>query len=153
MSARRDPRPKKQDSDVGNDDGIIPCGTVVWKRAVIMRPGDIRDWHWVTVKLLVLEPGIVPYRSRINRSDNLFNRRKCRVPAVRVLSITGTKSAKTYDEAQSRWCQKRKWEEKPFIYKVGNVARSGTFSSNKYEECAPGIHVFRTRDEAERFSM
>lgn len=42
--------------------------------------------------------------------------------------------------------------EDDFIYRVGETVRpTSPFSENRWEECAPGIHFFVTREEAERY--
>jgi hypothetical protein len=35
-----------------------------------------------------------------------------------------------------------------FIYKVGEIVEEPNFDENRWEECAPGIHFFITRQEA-----
>lgn len=38
-----------------------------------------------------------------------------------------------------------------FIYKVGTIVSVGNFDMNRWNECAPGIHFFITRDEAVKY--
>ena len=39
------------------------------------------------------------------------------------------------------------WDSK-FIYKVGKYVSVDNFDENRWNECAPGIHFFITRQEA-----
>ena len=69
--------------------------------------------------------------------------RKCRCSKAKVLSITKldgteangiTKAVSNYDPS--------------FVYKVGKIVEAKDFDSNRWNECAPGIHFFLTRQEA-----
>lgn len=72
--------------------------------------------------------------------------RKCRCSKAKVLEIQdidGTPSgltsvASNYDHS--------------FIYTVGEIVEVKDFDTNRWNECAPGIHFFITRDEAVRYS-
>lgn len=71
--------------------------------------------------------------------------RKCRCSKAKVLEIQdidGTPSgltsiASNYDPS--------------FIYKVGEIVEVKDFDTNRWNECAPGIHFFITRDEAMKY--
>lgn len=68
--------------------------------------------------------------------------RKCRCSKAKVVSITnpdGSNAGKT--SARSGW----KFD---FIYSVGEVVEVKDFDTNRWNECAPGIHFFVTRQEA-----
>ena len=74
-------------------------------------------------------------------------RRKCRCSKARVLSITnidGTES--DIDSARSLWGP-------DFVYTVGETIEVSNFDTNRWNECAPGIHFFITRQEAVDFNM
>lgn len=71
--------------------------------------------------------------------------RKCRCSEARVLSITnldGT-SCNITSIASTR--------DSNFIYTVGETKKVDNFDTNRWTECAPGIHFFITREEAVRY--
>ena len=73
--------------------------------------------------------------------------RKCRCSKAKVLSITnidGTES--DIDSARSLW-------DPDFIYTVGETIEVSNFDTNRWNECAPGIHFFINRQEAVDFNM
>ena len=73
--------------------------------------------------------------------------RKCRCSKAKVLSITnidGTES--DIDSARSLW-------DPDFVYTVGETIEVSNFDINRWNECAPGIHFFITRQEAVDFIM
>ena len=73
--------------------------------------------------------------------------RKCRCSKAKVLSITnidGTES--NTNSARSLW-------DPDFIYSVGETIEVPNFDTNRWNECAPGIHFFITRQEAVDFIM
>ena len=68
--------------------------------------------------------------------------RKCRCSKAKVVSITnpdGSNAWKT--SARSGW-------NFDFIYSVGEIVEVKDFDTNRWNECAPGIHFFITRQEA-----
>ena len=73
--------------------------------------------------------------------------RKCRCSKAKVLSITnidGTES--NINSARSLW-------DPVFVYSVGETIEVPNFDTNRWNECAPGIHFFITRQEAVDFIM
>ena len=73
--------------------------------------------------------------------------RKCRCSKAKVLSITnvdGTES--NINSARSLWYP-------DFVYSVGETIEVPNFDTNRWNECAPGIHFFITRQEAVDFIM
>ena len=73
--------------------------------------------------------------------------RKCRCSKAKVLSITnidGTES--NTNSARSLW-------DPDFIYSVGETIEVPDFDTNRWNECAPGIHFFITRQEAVDFIL
>lgn len=73
--------------------------------------------------------------------------RKCRCSKAKVLSITnidGTKS--NTNSARSLW-------DPDFVYSVGETIEVPNFDTNRWNECASGIHFFITRQEAVDFIM
>ena len=68
--------------------------------------------------------------------------RKCRASAARVLSITNIDGAPAeIEEVSSDYDSK-------FVYKIGGIVEVPDFCTDRWNECAPGIHHFITRDEA-----
>ena len=73
--------------------------------------------------------------------------RKCRCSKAKVLSITnidGTES--NTNSARSLW-------DPDFVYTVGETIEVPNFDTDRWNECAPGIHFFITRQEAVDFIM
>ena len=73
--------------------------------------------------------------------------RKCRCSKAKVLSITnidGTES--NTNSARSLW-------DPVFVYTVGETIEVPNFDTNRWNECASGIHFFITRQEAVDFIM
>ena len=73
--------------------------------------------------------------------------KKCRCSKAKVLSITnidGTES--NTNSARSLW-------DPGFVYTVGETIEVPNFDTNRWNECAPGIHFFITRQEAVDFIM
>lgn len=71
--------------------------------------------------------------------------RKCRCDKAKVVAIQekdGSKSSVM--EVSSNY-------DKEFIYRVGEIVFVDNFDENRWNECAPGIHFFITREEAVRY--
>jgi len=62
--------------------------------------------------------------------------RKCRASKAIVLGIEGQ------DEVVSNYSSS-------FVYKVGETVEVEDYDNDRWNECAPGIHFFMTREEAE----
>ena len=71
--------------------------------------------------------------------------RKCRCDKARVVTI------ENIDGSESRITEVCSNHDKTFIYRVGEVVSVDNFNENRWEECAPGIHFFITREEAVRY--
>ena len=69
--------------------------------------------------------------------------RKCRANKARVLSITSLDGTKSAESICSDY-------NKEFIYRVGETVEVDNFEMNRWNECAPGIHHYITREEAVR---
>ena len=68
--------------------------------------------------------------------------RKCRCSKAKVLSITRADGSDAkVTSATSGW-------DRNFVYSVGKVVEVKDFDTNRWNECAPGIHFFITRQEA-----
>ena len=73
--------------------------------------------------------------------------RKCRCSKAKVLSITNIDGAESNtNSARSLW-------DPDFVYSVGKTIEVPNFDTNRWNECAPGIHFFITRQEAVDFIM
>ena len=68
--------------------------------------------------------------------------RKCRCSSAKVLSITNLDGTAT--DIQSI-CSSY---DRNFIYTIGETVRVDNFDTDRWNECAPGIHFFITRQEA-----
>ena len=68
--------------------------------------------------------------------------RKCRCSKAKVLSITNPNGSDAkVTSAISGW-------DRNFVYSVGKVVEVKNFDTDRWTECAPGIHFFITRQEA-----
>lgn len=71
--------------------------------------------------------------------------RECRCDKARVVAIEGKDGSESHiTEVNSNY-------DKTFIYRVGEVVSVDNFDENRWNECAPGIHFFITREEAARY--
>ena len=68
--------------------------------------------------------------------------RKCRCSKAKVISITNPDgSPSNVTSIPSSW-------DSNFIYTIGDIVEVADFDTNRWNECAPGIHFFITRQEA-----
>lgn len=68
--------------------------------------------------------------------------RKCRCSKAKVVSVTdfdGTEA--NVDVVYSKY-------DSDFAYRIGEIVKADDFDTNRWNECAPGIHFFITRKEA-----
>ena len=73
--------------------------------------------------------------------------RKCRCSKAKVLGITNLDgSVSGLREIGSNY-------NKNFIYHIGETVEVPNFDDNRWNECAPGIHFFITREEAVKYKM
>ena len=68
--------------------------------------------------------------------------RKCRCSKAKVISITNL------DGSPSGIASIPSSYDGNFIYTIGNIVEVADFDTNRWNECAPGIHFFITRQEA-----
>ncbi len=72
--------------------------------------------------------------------------RKCRCNKAKVLGITNLDgSVSGLSEIGSNY-------NKNFIYHIGETVEVPDFDDNRWNECAPGIHFFITREEAVKYN-
>ena len=69
--------------------------------------------------------------------------RKCRASKAVVVSITELDGTPAGDEVCSDY-------DSSFVYRVGETVEVQRFDENRWNECAPGIHHYITREEAVR---
>ena len=90
------------------------------------------------VKLLIPEDA--------KRSSALTSERKCRASAVKVLEIQDMEGNKLPDDTIAR--SMYDWR---VTYKVGETLYEPRFDTNRWKVCAPGLHFFMSRHEAETY--
>lgn len=71
--------------------------------------------------------------------------RKCRCNKAKVISITNI------DGSNCKSNKAKSSYDPSFIYTVGEYVEVKNFDDNRWNECAPGIHFFITREEAVRY--
>ena len=71
--------------------------------------------------------------------------RKCRCDKAKVVAI------EEKDGSESHITEVNSNYDKTFIYRVGEVVTVDDFDDDRWNECAPGIHFFITREEAVRY--
>jgi hypothetical protein len=69
--------------------------------------------------------------------------RKCRANKAVVISITTLDGDPAGNEVCSDY-------DSSFVYRVGETVEVNNFDENRWNECAPGIHHYITREEAVR---
>ena len=69
--------------------------------------------------------------------------RKCRCDKAKVIAITSPDGG-AEEVAQSSYTP-------DFLYRVGDIVSVPDFDDNRWNECAPGIHFFISRQEAEDY--
>ena len=70
--------------------------------------------------------------------------RKCRASKAKVISITSADGENSVESIASD-------NDSEFIYKIGEIAEVPDFDTDRWNECAAGIHHFITRAEAEQY--
>ena len=115
-----------------------------YKKAYLCKPaGESMDdniiWSDCIFKYI---PFIVELRITEDALRNSATGRKCRCSKAEVLSITNLDGSITsINEVYSKF-------DPDFIYKVGETIEVNIFNTDRFCECAPGIHFFITREEA-----
>ena len=86
------------------------------------------------VKLLILEDS---KRSSATTA-------KCRCDKAKVLDIEDINTGESMKKVRSN-------HNPNFVYKVGKIVTVDDFDNDRWNECAPGIHFFITREEAVKY--
>lgn len=86
---------------------------------------------------------IVELRIPADAKRSSSNGRKCRASKAVVISITTIEGDPAGNEVRSDY-------DAYFVYRVGETVEVQNFDENRWNECAPGIHHYITREEAVR---
>ena len=73
--------------------------------------------------------------------------RKCRCSKAKVVSITNLDGTPSDVKSVASHYDSR------FIYNLGEMVEVSNFDTNRWNECAPGIHFFITRQEAVEYAL
>jgi hypothetical protein len=157
MGKKRKDRTYAKDENIGNLSGVIPAGTIVYKKVRVRADTkksvmyDDQPNVKAIAKLLVTEDGVVPLdasRTLPDRPLHSSDLRKCRVRAAKVLSIRVV--GRTYGNVKKRNRTKAySLRDSTFEYHVGREVRSKLeFDADREQTCRSGIHVYRTYREA-----
>ena len=119
-------------------DGVIASDLVLAQTSIVPESGSFFAWKKLrgghVAKLMIPEGA-----KRSNATG-----RKCRASSAKVVAIFGPDGKKARRKVAS--CH-----DENFVYVAGKVVRAHNFDSNRWNECAPGIHFFITRAEAEEY--
>ena len=111
-----------------------------YKKAYLSKPADGTDGS--SNYFIEYTPFIVELRITEDALRSSATGRKCRCSKAEVLSITNLDgSIASINEVYSKF-------DPDFIYKVGETIEVNIFNTDRFCECAPGIHFFITREEA-----
>ena len=117
--------------------GTVGADLVIARTRILPDEGDIVGWKKCAagkiVKLLIPDD---------TKRSHAFGR-KCRAQSAKVIEVFNPDGT-TSSFAVSNYNYQ-------FIYRVGETVSVENFSNNWQEECAPGIHFFITRIEAENY--
>ena len=118
--------------------GVIAGDLVLAQTSIVPDSGPFIAWKKLrgghVAKLMIPEDA-----KRSNATG-----RKCRASSAKVVAIFGPDGKKARRKVAS--CH-----DENFVYVAGKVVRARNFDSNRWNECAPGIHFFITRAEAEEY--
>lgn len=124
---------------------IIETGTVLFKKCLVppefREPDAIYDCFAI-VSFVVTEPGFMAEKEDYTGYDN--DELKCRVRAGTVLSVEKQNTGAPLEYARSI-------DDPSFYYRVGETVRPRKPFAESDVACAPGIHGFLTREQAEAY--
>ena len=115
--------------------------------------GAFIGWKKVLVEVVtgpsndfVLVPAICKLEIPASAKRSSATGYKCRCDKAKVLSINVISDGKKVDKGCSS-------HDNKFIYEVGKTVSVDNFDECRWNECAPGIHFFTDRAEAERYEV
>jgi hypothetical protein len=108
----------------------IPVSAVA--RTIITAEGDLIGWK--KLKNNAIARLKIPAEAKRSNATG----RKCRAEFAVVLEIIGAEFGVSQHDGKT-------------MYKVGEVVYPDSFCEDRFNECAPGIHFFLTRIEAEEY--
>lgn len=117
------------------------------KTSILPDEGDIIGWKKAYVDGTMLpKPVIVKLLIPADAQRSNATGRKCRASTARVLDLQDKQgnSLPSDTTAYSR-------HDTDFTYKKGETIHVENFDTNRWKECAPGIHFFITRIEAVKY--
>ncbi len=113
-------------------------------RSIVPEEGAFIGWK--KLRDYVIAKLEIPAEAR--RHSSLVGR-KCRVEFVRVLELAG--STVRALELSERPVRAESMHDHRVVYTVGEIVRPDRYDNDIRLECAPGIHFFLTRKEAEEY--
>ena len=138
----------------------VNVGDILWKKAIVgyyavscdCSPGCLSQCsvpECAIIKLRVTKPGFcAQYDYEISRLNVDM---KCRVREAKVLSIESMKTGQLVREAFSVYNNEFKYRVGSIVYPTVDGVRVAFDEANF--ACAPGIHGFTTREQAEKYPL
>ena len=124
------------------------CANTINADKFMVCPEDGSFTGWKRVVTSKNEPLIAKLEIPANAQRSSANGRKCRASEAKVIAIYYLHTDKAYPKNRYAYSIYRQG----FKYKVGEtVTCEKEFDTNRWEECASGIHFFMTRREAENY--
>ena len=124
--------------DAKNVDKVIWNATTEFYPLQCPEEGAFIGWKKVHNRIVKLEICADALRSSATS-------RKCRCSSAKVLAIENIDGSEYRNLVRSDY-------DPYFTYKVGEIVKVENFDTNRWNECAPGIHFFITREEAVKYS-
>jgi hypothetical protein len=112
---------------------------------VIAPEGSLIGWKmaWSNGEKVIVKLRIPEEAKRLNASG-----RKCRAEFAEVLAVYPKGKKRAMAKATEVYSD----HDRSFKYKTGDkLVPTNGFSLDRWDECAPGIHFFITREEAENY--
>jgi len=122
-----------------NLSGAEEIPALVAAQASILPSGELVGWKKCADEAIVM----LRIDSETRRSN--ATGRKCRAESAFVVAIYDRHGA-PINEAVSGY-------DEDFVYRVGETVSVPDFEPDRWKECAPGIHFFITREEAEAWDV
>lgn len=117
------------------------------KTSILPEEGDIIGWKKAYVDGTMLPKSVIVkllIPADAQRSNGTG--RKCRASKARVLDLQDKQGNSLPPDTTAY-----SWHDTDFTYKKGETIHVEDFDTNRWKECAPGIHFFITRIEAVKY--